>query len=132
MSPRITIRPCHCRPDPLDAPAGQWGERPDDRTVTLWLDILATGLWHGGGLAGMPEHLPIPSALVQDIVRWQADYNDSWNIARWHPNEQGPPELSPDYPHDHFNRRGEALAARLRNALGDEWTVRHVPLIRPD
>ncbi|QJQ32748.1 hypothetical protein GV829_10095 [Sphingomonas lacunae] len=130
MPPRITIRPCHCRPDPLDAHAGPWGETPDDRTVTLWLDICATGLWDGSGMSGMPEHLPIPFALAQDIGRWQADYDDSWNIARWHSREEGPPEFSPDYPHDHFDRRGEALAERLRAALGEAWTVRHAPLMR--
>lgn len=76
-----------------------------------------------------PTDLPISEALMRDFARWQADYDiigeelasDRYD-AVW--------EVSPSFPVEWFNDRGDALKIRLENELGLEWTVEHRPLQR--
>ncbi|APG62289.1 hypothetical protein LPB140_05130 [Sphingorhabdus lutea] len=99
----------------------QWDEynsRP--RYVRIMLEYSSYGIYNGEGESTIADTLPISPSLCRDIERWNHDYQYfGQDISEGYTLY----EESPLFPHDHFNRRGEALATRMREELGPEWEV---------
>lgn len=126
------LAPCACRPaEWLEQDDGKWWEDGDTAVPTyvkLMLDCCHDdNVWDSEGASHVLYALPVSFSLHFDIGRWSADHAD---MEGWLRGEYLYAENNPDYPLEWMNRRGAALADRLRGELGPEWTVDHQLLHR--
>lgn len=88
----------------------------------MW-DYMAYPLWATGSMQAnlRPDGLALSDALRGDLESWAADME-----ALMAPGARQKPKWEPD-PRElgDLNRRGLALAQRVKDELGREWSVRY-------
>jgi hypothetical protein len=126
---RRSVWGCHCRPEKWeDDYIYDWSEgNPDPCFVKIMLEYSSCELWNSAGEGSSANSLPLPRDLMDDLFRWCTDYED---IGDFFGSVDYLYECNPAFPVEWFNRRGEALAQRLRDHLPNNWRVVHHPLRR--
>jgi hypothetical protein len=126
---RTLIRGCDCRRIAWETPDMDiWNEgNPDPCYVRIMLENSGCALWDASGCGNVSDSLPLPHDLMDDLERWITDYED---VGYFFGAVEYLYEANPAFPMEWFNRRGEALAQRLRDHLPSGWRVVHQPLRR--
>ncbi|UDY36082.1 hypothetical protein [Dermatobacter hominis] len=93
----------------------------EEKAILVMWDYSAYPLWSTGPMQAnlFPGRLPLSDALRGDLNEWAADMErlmapGARQKPKWEPDPQ---EL------DDLNRRGQALAQRVKDELGTEWSV---------
>ena len=95
----------------------------EEKSVLVMWDYMAYPLWATGSMQAnlRPDGLALSDALRGDLESWAADME-----ALMAPGARQKPKWEPD-PRElgDLNRRGLALAQRVKDELGREWSVRY-------
>ena len=101
--------------------SGSYDPAVEEKSVLVMWDYKAEPLWSGdSGQANLAlDQLPLSDALRDDLGSWAADMEvlmapGARQRPKWEPDAQ---EL------DGLNLRGIALAQRVKEELGTEWSV---------